>query len=57
MQLEVRFGFDGSGEVVGDGEMTGDDLQTECVLRVGGGDDGRGLGHVDAFVAFEHYYL
>ncbi len=37
--------------------MTGDDFQTECVLRVGGGDDGRGLGHVDAFVAFEHYYL
>lgn len=57
MQLEVRFGLDGSREVVGDREVTGDYLQTECVLRVGGGDDGRGLGHVDAFVELEHYYL
>ncbi len=57
VQLEVSLGLDGCCEAVRDCEVAWNYLQTECLIGVGGRDDGRCLVHIDAFVALEHYYL
>ena len=57
MELKVSFGFDGSGEVVGNAEMTGTDFEAERELRVRRSDDGFSLGHVHTFISLKHYFL